>query len=491
MASLRALKFLGAYTFLGFLPLALNFLLLPIYTAKLLPAEYGILSITGILQTFASLGMTLGLDAAFARFYFDHLTSPEDRRRLLTTVLAAVTGAAAILAGLAALAGPWFFARALPQISFARYGWLVLAAAYSQVCYSLLFSWYRNGEALRVVLGLALSTTLLSTIGTVVSVLLQPDAHSALLGRTAGFALGVLPFLAYTLRGAGRRVDFDLLKRLYAFGLPLAAYVLVFYLVTNGDRLLMQRWFSLSILGVYALAATLVQPLEIMLQAVQQAMQPSFYRRLAAQDATVDRDISRAYLLVVLGSIVAMLVLDRCAEPALLLLRGDKYRGVSYFITLLAFAQLFRIRWAAHAFPLFHAKATRPLPFVTAIALVAGIVAARATRPVLGPLGVAFGVLAWKTVHEVSTAFVARRTATLRVDVRGSTPWILATGAYVGLVYASRRYVPAIAERCALVAALVLGSAAVLAIAAELRRVVRRPTTAGPAVAAPIGSSTE
>ena len=67
----RMLTALGVYTVLGFLPMGISFLLLPLYTARLSPEQYGILTEANVTHTFATLFFAAGLDAAFNRFYFD------------------------------------------------------------------------------------------------------------------------------------------------------------------------------------------------------------------------------------------------------------------------------------------------------------------------------------------------------------------------------------------------------------------------------------
>jgi len=61
------------YTLLGFLPTAVNFFLLPlILTNDYMPAsEYGLVSMSMIFQGIIVIFMNFGLDAAFARFYFN------------------------------------------------------------------------------------------------------------------------------------------------------------------------------------------------------------------------------------------------------------------------------------------------------------------------------------------------------------------------------------------------------------------------------------
>ena len=66
--------------------LAINFLLLPVYTRVLAPAKYGALTLLLIFETFLKLLLRCGLDSAYLRLYLDYPVE-QDRRTLATTVL--------------------------------------------------------------------------------------------------------------------------------------------------------------------------------------------------------------------------------------------------------------------------------------------------------------------------------------------------------------------------------------------------------------------
>ena len=73
-------------------------LLLPLYTAFLTPADYGILGMVVTVTTFLDVFVTLGFDVAFTRFYFDDKRRRR-RRRVITNVFYVVHRLPAILLG--------------------------------------------------------------------------------------------------------------------------------------------------------------------------------------------------------------------------------------------------------------------------------------------------------------------------------------------------------------------------------------------------------
>jgi O-antigen/teichoic acid export membrane protein len=463
MASLRILKFIGAYTFLGFVPLAVSFFLLPLYASHLVPAEYGILTVANVTQTFATLILVMGLDSAVGRFYFDCETD-QQRDRLLGTVLFTVFGLSIAAAGLLSFGGDWLFSRFWQGLPFATYGWYVLIASVTQILYAIIFTWYRNAENLRMAMAVALCTTACSFAGSVISIVfIRSDALGALVGKSLGFTLGVLPFVVIVLRRVPFGIDFALLRRLLSFGLPLAAYAIPLYVLFNGDRVLMQRWFSLSDLGLYSLAATLISPIEIVLQSGQNAIQPVFYRMLQNKQAGVAEKLGDFYLAVVLFNVVAVVGLVLLAEPVLLLFRGSRYASSSYYVAMLAFAQIFRVQYNAFAFSVFFSKKTGLLLVAAGAAIVGGGITAWIACRWLGPLGIAVGVAGWKLVHALATQRAMRIAGTVQVSVSRTISWTLACGAYVVFLYLVRSLRPDLYGSFSVVAGAILAASAGLA----------------------------
>src|SRR5512141_77425 len=62
-----------------------NFLLVPLYTSYLTPADYGTLALLLLFGTVAKIVFRLGLDAGFFRIYYE-LETEEEQRRLAGTV---------------------------------------------------------------------------------------------------------------------------------------------------------------------------------------------------------------------------------------------------------------------------------------------------------------------------------------------------------------------------------------------------------------------
>ena len=67
------------------LPQVVSFLLLPVYTSYLTPADYGMLELLGAFGAILIVLMRFGVPGAVTRFYFDHREG-ESLRDYVTTV---------------------------------------------------------------------------------------------------------------------------------------------------------------------------------------------------------------------------------------------------------------------------------------------------------------------------------------------------------------------------------------------------------------------
>src|SRR5438552_17669555 len=83
----RVSRQLFAYGTADVMVLAVNFLLLPLYTRVLTPREYGALALLLLCEAFLKVVNRWGLDQSFLRLYYDH-PAADDRGTLAATVAA-------------------------------------------------------------------------------------------------------------------------------------------------------------------------------------------------------------------------------------------------------------------------------------------------------------------------------------------------------------------------------------------------------------------
>ena len=120
------------------------FLLLPIYTRGMGPADFGIFSLMLSLAGLLSIVFRLGLDGALLRFHFDVASR---RTAALYWTMAAVTLAAVVVLGLAivTVAAPAFSA-IFAGVPMVPYGWLAVGIAGLLAFQYIPTTWFRAVE---------------------------------------------------------------------------------------------------------------------------------------------------------------------------------------------------------------------------------------------------------------------------------------------------------------------------------------------------------
>jgi O-antigen/teichoic acid export membrane protein len=266
ISSRSFLKHAAVYGLAGLLVQAGGFVLLPLYTRCLTPADYGILEVLNRLaETVGACLMFGGLRQALLTFYQQ---SPDeaDRRQVVATMFG-LLGTTIFLGGglMLALAGP--LSRLLNQFMHAgdaaisagllRLALLaILLEPFIQAPLTLLQA---RVESARFVF-INVSQFFLRIA---LCVLFVKYLHGGVAGALASsVAIGLLFGLTLSLRELGRspaRPDLGKLCGLFRFALPLAPGGLCFFMLHHGDRFFLLRCRDMQDVGTYALGYKLAQ----------------------------------------------------------------------------------------------------------------------------------------------------------------------------------------------------------------------------------------
>lgn len=294
-------------------------LLLPLYTAFLTQADYGILGMVVTVTTLLDVFVTLGFDVAFSRFYFDD-KSPEARRRVITNVfyvstvyplilLGTVGGLmpqlAPVLLGKEYDPGDWrYFAVALATLFFSNLNDLPFTL-FRLEHRPWIFSTYTIG---RVFVQVPLSIVLVAVYDWGPMGVLLANLVTA-----AGMQCGLLPTYI-------RRVDWrwhgQLMKPMLAFAVPALFTGISFYWLKLSDRFFLLHYQGKAVVGLYTVAYSLSQPLYLTLMAFRMAWpqwhyaklhEPEKHKKMVSRSSTYFLALN-ALMLVMLGAFMPFIV---------------------------------------------------------------------------------------------------------------------------------------------------------------------------------------
>jgi len=315
----RPLRDVLRHTFVygsGYVALAIaGSILVPIYTHRLAPAQYGLLGLILVLYGLMSQVYDFGVTNSVARFFFD---APEDRRAMeLVNLRATALSFMAVFGAFLSLL-IWIFAKQwsdlLTQSSrHADLVRIVTITLYAEALSIVPLTMIRMQERSRLFVAITFArfTTTLG-LSTLFVVVFNLGVRGALLGNAAS-GVAVLLVLAPEFRHAMRgRPNWVLLRQMLGFGVPFFPVILSAWFIDASDRYLLGLYKGHAQVGYYVLGYKVAQIMQIAVAAFTMGWAPlryKIYRRPDAKD--LYRQITTYYVLAAGVLTVAVAVFSR------------------------------------------------------------------------------------------------------------------------------------------------------------------------------------
>jgi O-antigen/teichoic acid export membrane protein len=357
--------------------------LIPLYTRRLTPADYGEFSLAISLLQLLPMCTSLGLTAGIARVFFD----ASDREAGMRSMGAVARGMVFLVIGMLAVlaTGLGLFA---PDILFgiSRGRWFfILAAAAGTVFAGVPDLLFRVTQQPKRAVALQLTTFFL-TAGLGVAFVL--GLNRGLDGAVAATALSALCVGAFGVFFITTRLPTGDIRsetrRALGISIPLLPHYLAGWLQLTADRWILTAFGATSSLGAYYLATQLLTPIPLVVGAWNDAESPRYgevYRDggvLGAYRAL--RRQYRNYFLAALVPAAAALV----ASPLLPLIIGAKFLGAIAALPPLALSYVLDSFYFPASNYLFYVGRTRLIPVVTVTSAAVGLAAALLLLPRFG-----------------------------------------------------------------------------------------------------------
>lgn len=235
---------------------AIGFVMLPVYTRYLTPADYGVMEL--VQMTLDVISIAAGAQLALGMFrYYHKAEDPAEKRAVVSTALIALAVSYALVG-----AGTFLFSRELSLLVFgvADHTGLLRIASVNIACQSLMvvplaYARLRDRSVLFVT---ANGLKLILSLGFNLLFLVQMGMGTRgifLSSLIANICVGL--WLASTvLREVGLRFSRAATRDLLRYGVPLIGMHLAAFIMTFGDRYFLQASGNATIVGLYTLAYT-------------------------------------------------------------------------------------------------------------------------------------------------------------------------------------------------------------------------------------------
>jgi len=401
------------YILLGFLPTAVNFIMVPLLTSYLSKEEYGLLSISALFQGMIAIFLNIGLDAAFARYYFNVYKKRKLLHAYYSTVLLTVLGLSILLFGMLLVAGDPLleFVFKNNRYHFSDYGVVTFALALATILHTIILSYYRNEENLKMYSLVSITTLALTVTGILIGVVwFNKGAYGNILGRSIAFATIVLLYLILYFRNRRFIIRWEYLKSMLRYGVPFVPYLIILLMNSSLDQWMMERKFSLAQLGEYNFAFQLASLVSVFIYAVFNAISPRLYKLMSEKksiDTTEIGNLNKLFHFLVVFAIVGELAI--ISPFTTLLIHNTAYHSMLSYIPLLIISWLPHLYYMLYVVPIMFYNKTRFLPLITIISLAVGLASNLLLIPIWGVIGVCASAIIIKITSFVVTIIVGKQ----------------------------------------------------------------------------------
>lgn len=330
----RALTSAGTFTLAAASQRLLAFLLLPVYTAVLSPAEYGQLSVLLAIQAAAAVTLSAGFEVSVTRGVVHLERDPPAQMRFVrsawTFLMAAAPVAALVLAVPIVL-----IAQGNETLDPFDSVVVMLVAAAFVAANTVPQATLRAQQRLRDYVVISAAAGLVTTFLTVLFVVvLRLGVEGWLFASLAAWVLVLFVAMWRMPWGLPRPFDEDGVRAAVLLGAPLIPHAIALWSLQLADRLVLSTFTSPAQLGVYGLAANLALPCMIAVQSLNQGFMPTYARTWDSQGARMElRAVitAQSFLVLVVGVTTALL-----GPPTVGIIAPASYAGAADLVPWLA-----------------------------------------------------------------------------------------------------------------------------------------------------------
>jgi len=371
---LELFKSSSIYTIGNLINRALFLISMPIMTRYMVPKEYGILSlinaVTAILMTLYGLGTT----SSAMRFYYE-CESEIEQKRLLGAILSYILLFTFIISVFLSMFGDSFFQKVLRDIPFSPYMLLGIWICFIGMFGILPDALFRILDQPILFIFVGISKSVLNITLAIISVVVLKKGAEGPLGASliVGIIVGIY-YLFYLHDKIALNFSVSVIKKCLKFGIPVLFLLLGRVLLGATDRLILQRFVDLSIVGFYSVGATVGSVLVMVASSINSAWIPFFYataKNEAESEAKELFSYASTYVAVII------LFLGLCAaifrREIMYILAPPSYYPVIEIIPFIMIGAIFNALFFIPVRGIYQQKKTVYLPFIILVALVINI----------------------------------------------------------------------------------------------------------------------
>lgn len=417
MSYSKVFKNASIYTVFSIFSKAINFLLLPLYTAYLTTADYGIVGMITALVAFLSTIYILSLQGALNRFYIEYKARSKVLDALYSTVFLTVIVNSALWT-IVSFLGSKVFELLLPGVDFYPYIFWGLITVWLKPIYLIYQRILQAKQDGKGVAKLDFGQAFINIALTVFFVVVLKQKAEGIIKAQAITAFIIATVISFSfLRKLSWRFSPLLLKKTLRYSLPLIPHSLAGVTSTMLDRFVINKYLGAGEVGVYNIAFQFGNLSNLLTTAFNQAYVPWFNEQVKSNQR--GKVVAVAKTATLIFSLFAMGISLFSEEILNLIAKGNFLNGAQY-VPYLAFAYCFNGVYFIFATDLFYdisGKGVRRLASITIFSAFINLILNFIMVPVWGIYGAAFAFIATKLVFAIITGILVSKKPNVEVKV--------------------------------------------------------------------------
>lgn len=385
----KLIKNTSLYTIGNILPQAIGFLLLPIYTIYLTPADYGIVSSMQVFSSILIVVFSLAIDRSVYRLYFDHKTEEDKRNYLGTISISLVIISGIILLLLFVFKG--VISQIYTSIQFYPFFVFAILTAFFSVFAIIPKIYFQINEKAGKFVSISLFQLVLTTGFVLWFIVEKQEGAVGMLkgGMIANIIISPL-FLLISYKTINFSFQIKILKDSLSFSLPLLPALLSAWILNLSDRIFIERYFSLADVGIYSLGYKIAGIVLIVSSAFNKAYNPVFYKLANSKDQKSAKKMLFKYNnIFIIVLIITVFFVSFFSKEAILILLDSKYSESYKIVPIITFAYLISQVSGLVGFSIYQVKKTLPIMYMIVGSAVLNIILNYILVPSYGAYGAA------------------------------------------------------------------------------------------------------
>lgn len=409
----------------------IGFLLIPLYTRYLEPADYGVLEMLVLTVDVLSLVLGLQLIHAVAKYHDAAETVAEKKKVISTSIIIVATLAVFFYASLS------FFADSVSLLIFdsADFSYLFQITFITSIFgiitqIPLLYLRIQDRSKLFVIITLVqVLLTVSLTIWMVV--FLEMSVFGVLLANAIVSGVVCLVLLYSTMASVGVKYDAGIAKEMAIYSAPLIPGVIGLFVLNSSDRFFLNEMTSLDQVGLYAIGykfGFLISPLLIgPFLLVWSAKMFEVYRH-PDRDEVLNKVLAGLGFMLVFSALGLSLFIDEILH----VMTTPQYHAAAVVVPFIAFAYVMSGLARVMATPLYAEKKTGAIGYIHSSAAVVCLILNYVLIQVYGIVGAAVATLLSFLYICIATFVVSQRLSTVRWDWLGIVKLVVIAVIFIG-----------------------------------------------------------